>query len=458
MPASLKNLAAPEPDGSVSGLWPSTVRRVDGEIHIGGIGVTSLVREYGSPLFVIDEQDMRERARAWKSAMDEAFEDLGGAEVFYAGKAFLSVGVARWMAEEGLAIDTCSEGELLTALAAGVPGEKLGLHGNNKSRREIELALDSSVAHLVVDSLAELAFVETIAAEREAVAKIVLRVTTGVHAGGHEYISTAHEDQKFGLSIASGTALRAIEETLAAEHLELVGLHSHIGSQILSLDAFAAAAESILALRAEASKTFGVTIPEIDFGGGYAVRYTVLDDVPPAPLDFAKALAQAVTTHVVETGLAAPTVSIEPGRSIAAPSTVTLYTVGTIKTIQLDEGSRRYVSVDGGMSDNIRPALYGSDYTARIANRKGSDETKLCRVVGMHCESGDIVVNEVRLPADIKRGDILAVPVTGAYGRTMASNYNQALIPAVVGVGEAGAHVMIRRQTIDDLLSWDVSE
>ncbi len=455
MPASLENLAAPEPDGSVSGLWPSTVRRVDGEIHIGGIGVTSLVREYGSPLFVIDEQDMRERARAWKSAMDEAFEDLGGAEVFYAGKAFLSVGVARWMAEEGLAIDTCSEGELLTALAAGVPSEKLGLHGNNKSRREIELALDSSVAHLVVDSLAELAFVETIAAEREAVAKIVLRVTTGVHAGGHEYISTAHEDQKFGLSIASGTALRAVEETLAAEHLELVGLHSHIGSQILSLDAFAAAAESILALRAEASTTFGVTIPEIDFGGGYAVRYTVLDDVPPAPLDFAKALAQAVTTHVVETGLAAPTVSIEPGRSIAAPSTVTLYTVGTIKTIQLDEGSRRYVSVDGGMSDNIRPALYGANYTVALANREPSEEHVVSRVVGKHCESGDIVIKDVALSANLGPGDVLAVPTTGAYGRSMASNYNMLTKPGVLAVRDGEARWLLRPETVQDLLALD---
>ncbi|MFT0847481.1 diaminopimelate decarboxylase [Actinomycetaceae bacterium L2_0104] len=452
---SLENLSAPEPDGSASGLWPTTTRRIDGELHIGGLGVASLVSEFDSPVFVIDEHDMRQRARAWKQAMDEAFEDLAGAEVFYAGKAFLSVAVARWMVEEGLSLDTCSEGELRVALAAGVPGEKLGLHGNNKSRREIELALDNDVAHLVVDSLAELAFVEAIAAERDAVAKIVLRVTTGVHAGGHEYISTAHEDQKFGLSIASGSALRAVEETLAAPHLELVGLHSHIGSQILSLEAFAAAAESILSLRAEAFSSFGATIPEIDFGGGYAVRYTVLDDVPPAPIDFAKALAEAVTEHVISTSMAAPTVSIEPGRSIAAPSAITLYTVGTIKTIQLDEGSRRYVSVDGGMSDNIRPALYGADYTAALANREPSEETVRSRVVGKHCESGDIVIKDVALSANLGPGDILAVPTTGAYGRSMASNYNLLTKPGVLAVRDGKARWIIRPETVEDLLALD---
>lgn len=453
--SNLENLAAPEPDGSPLGLWPTTVERVDGELHIGGVGVTSLVRDFGSPVFVIDEKDMRERARAWKDAMDEAFEELGGAEVFYAGKAFLSVAVARWMAEEGLSIDTCSEGELRTALIAGVPGSKLGLHGNNKSRSEIELALDNGVAHLVVDSLAELAFVESIAAERGSTARIVLRVTTGVHAGGHEYISTAHEDQKFGLSIVAGAAMRAIEETLAAPHLELVGLHSHIGSQILSLDAFGAAARAILDLRAQASASFNVTIPEIDFGGGYAVRYTVLDDVPPSPIDFARTLASAVAEHVIATGLSAPTVSIEPGRSIAAPSAITLYTVGTIKSVQLDEGARRYVSVDGGMSDNIRPALYGADYTAALANREPSVENVRSRVVGKHCESGDIVIKDVALSASLGPGDVLAVPTTGAYGRSMASNYNMLTKPGVLAVRDGAARWIVRPETLADMLALD---
>lgn len=455
MPISLETLTAPEPDGSASGLWPTNVKRVGGELTIGGVPASELASEFGTPLFVIDELDMRQRAAAWKLAMDTAFSDLNGAKVFYAGKAFLSVGVARWMKDEGLAIDTCSEGELRTALAAGVPGAMLGLHGNNKSRAEIELALDSNVAHLVADSLAELALIETVAAERGASASIVLRVTTGVHAGGHEYISTAHEDQKFGLSIATGAALRAIEETLAAPHLDLAGLHSHIGSQILSLDAFKAAAAAILELRATAAATFGYVIPEIDFGGGYAVRYTVLDDVPPAPSHYADALAASVRSHIEATNLAAPRVSIEPGRAIAATAGLTLYTVGTIKQVQLEEGSRRYVSVDGGMSDNIRPALYGADYTVALASRDPSDETVVTRVVGKHCESGDIVVKDAALSADLAPGDVLAVPATGAYGRSMASNYNLLPRPGVVAVRDGSARVLVRPESVSDLLALD---
>ena len=234
-----------------------------------------------------------------------------------------------------------------------------------------------------------------------------------------------------------------------------MGLHSHIGSQILSLEAFAAAAQAILALRAEAFTSFGVTIPEIDFGGGYAVRYTVLDDVPPAPIDFAKALAGAVTVHVIETGLPAPTVSIEPGRSIAAPSTMTLYTVGTIKSVQLEAGSRRYVSVDGGMSDNIRPALYGADYTAALANRAPSEENVRSRVVGKHCESGDIVIKDVALSANLGPGDVLAVPATGAYGRSMASNYNMLTKPGVLAVRDGEARWVVRPESVEDLLALD---
>ncbi|MCF2706636.1 diaminopimelate decarboxylase [Arcanobacterium haemolyticum] len=451
----LEELAAPEPDGAMSGLWPTNVERVDGEIHVAGVPVTRLVREYGTPVFVVDEDDMRMRARTWKQAMDEAFADIAGADVYYAGKAFLSVGVARWMADEGLAIDTCSLGELMTALAAGVPGERIGLHGNNKSRDEIELAIDEGVAHIVVDSLAELALVESIAKERGRRAAIVLRVTTGVHAGGHEYISTAHEDQKFGLSIASGAAMRAIEETVRSPHLDLVGLHSHIGSQILNVEAFVAAAKAVLNLRAKAASRLGFVVDEIDFGGGYAVRYTVLDDVPPAPQVYAGALAEVVRAHGRATGLDAPRVSIEPGRSIAAPAAVTLYSVGTIKSVPLDEGSRRYVAVDGGMSDNIRPALYQAQYTASLANREPSAQTVRSRVVGKHCESGDIVVHDVALSADLGPGDILAIPVTGAYGRSMASNYNMLARPGVVAVKGGEARALVRRETVADLLALD---
>ncbi len=457
MPVSLENIAAPEPDGSPVGIWPvSVARNASGAFEIAGVPAAQIAAEFGTPLFVIDEADMRGRAAAWKRAMDQAFAGLAGADVFYAGKAFLSVGVARWMGEEGLGIDTCSETELETALRAGIPGRLLGLHGNGKSVREIGMALDAGVAHLVVDSLAELALVEKIAAGRGQKASIMLRVTTGVHAGGHEFIATAHEDQKFGLSIAAGTARRAIEETLASASLELAGLHSHIGSQILNLDAFSRAAEATLALRAAAMRELGCEIPEIDFGGGYAVRYTVLDDLAPAPVEYATALAAAVRANVEATGLPAPHVSIEPGRSIAAPACLTLYTVGTIKPVQLEDGTtRRYVSVDGGMSDNIRPALYGSDYTCALASRRPSDDAVRTRVVGKHCESGDIVVRDVALSAQLAPGDLLAVPATGAYGRSMASNYNMLPRPGVVAVRDGQARWLVRSETPADLLALD---
>lgn len=457
MAVSLENIAAPEPDGSPVGIWPTSMgRNDDGVIEIGGMPVSAIAERFGTPLFVIDEADMRARAAAWKRAMDQAFADLAGADVFYAGKAFLSVGVARWMGEEGLGIDTCSEAELRTALLAGIPGNMLGLHGNNKSEREIEMALDAGVAHLVVDSLAELAAVEKVASRRGQIAKIMLRVTTGVHAGGHEFIATAHEDQKFGLSIATGAARRAIEETLVSRSLELVGLHSHIGSQILNLEAFTRAAEATLSLRAAAMRELGCEIPELDFGGGYAVRYTVLDDLAPAPADYAAALAAAVRASAEATGLPAPHVSIEPGRSIAAPACVTLYKVGTIKPVQLEDATtRRYVSVDGGMSDNIRPALYGSDYTVALASRRPSQDTVRTRVVGKHCESGDIVIRNVSLSAKLAPGDLLVVPATGAYGRSMASNYNMLPRPGVVAVRDGDARWLVRSERPEDLLALD---
>ena len=386
--------------------------------------------------------------------MDEAFSRLRGADVYYAGKAFLCVAVAKAVAHEGLAVDACSEGELRTALAAGVPGSRIGMHGNNKSREEVELALRAEVGHFVVDSLAELEFVDSIARDEGAVASVMLRVTTGVHAGGHEYMSTAVEDQKFGLSIASGAAWQAVEKTVNAPNLRLVGLHSHIGSQILAVAGFRAAAEAVLRLRAEAVRELGIEIPEVDFGGGYGVRYTVLDSIPPSPAEFASILAEAAAANVEETGVPAPRVSIEPGRSIVGPAGMTLYTVGTIKTVEAEDGPRRYVSVDGGMSDNPRPILYGADYTAALASRAPSEGVRT-RIVGKHCESGDIVVRSVSLPADLAAGDILAVPATGAYGRSMASNYNHVPRPGVVAVRDGRARWIVRRETVADILALD---
>lgn len=492
-----EELAAPEPEGTNTGVWPLTAcRQADGGLEIGGVSTAQIASDFGTPIYVLDEVDFRTRAAAWKQAMDAAFVDLAGADVYYACKAFASVGVCRWALEEGLRLDTCSEGEMRTALAAGATGEQLGLHGNNKSRREIQQALEHEVGHLVVDSLAELAHVADVAHwgdDGGTVAKVMLRVTTGIHAGGHEYISTAHEDQKFGLSIASGEAWEAISETLRHPRLQLVGLHSHIGSQIFASEGFVAAARALMDLRARVYTEHGIVLPEVDFGGGFGIRYTAADPAPLRPETYAQALAEVVRTHTAETGIPAPRVSIEPGRSIIGPAGVTLYEVGTIKNVQLEGGrTRRYISVDGGMSDNIRPALYGANYTAALANRvpekpsmvksaaanaaataadavtadasaagtSTADEGTgsagvVSRVVGKHCESGDIVVRDVSLPADVTAGDILAVPATGAYGRSMASNYNMLPRPGVISVRDGQAHWLVYSEEVPDLLSLD---
>jgi diaminopimelate decarboxylase len=454
-------ISAPEPDGAATGVWSSGVRRgEDGALSVAGVDLREVARTHGTPAYVVDEADLRARARAFAEAFDAAFsasEGLAGADVYYAGKAFLSLAVARWVHEEGLRIDTSTAGELAVALRAGIPGEAIGLHGNNKSDDEIRTALDHGVGRIVVDSLAEVDKVAALAAEAGVRAPVMVRVTTGVHAGGHDFIATAHEDQKFGLSLASGAARKAVDEILSRDSLELIGLHSHIGSQIVDLAGFEVAARAVLGLRAEVAAETGFLAPEVDLGGGYGIRYTAADDVPPAPAQIAATLADAVRRVCAELGNPVPRVSVEPGRSIAGPAGLTLYTVGTVKEVALDGGaSRTYVSVDGGMSDNIRPALYEAAYTATLAGRSSAAETVSARVVGKHCESGDIVVRDVALPADVRAGDLLAVPATGAYGRSMASNYNLVPRPPVLGVTEDGARVLVRRETVDDLLALDL--
>ncbi|MEW6939304.1 diaminopimelate decarboxylase [Trueperella pyogenes] len=446
---------APEPNGRPDGVWSTnTTRMGSGELSVAGVPVGQIAAEYETPIYVLDEADMRSRARAWKQAMDAAFAPLAGADVYYAGKAFLSKAVARWMMEEGLNIDSASEGELCTALAGGVPGHRIGLHGNNKSDAEVRLALECGIAHIVIDSLPEIEQVAHIARAVGVVAPVYVRLTTGVHAGGHHFIQTAHEDQKFGLSVNTGAAQEAIIRIARAPELALLGLHSHIGSQILSTDGFAEAAKAVLDVRTWAALQ-GIDIPQVDLGGGYGVRYTSADATPPAPAQFAQVLADAVRTHVETTGLRPARISIEPGRSIVAPAMMTLYSVGTIKDIETDTGQRRYISVDGGMSDNLRPALYGAAYTAAVVNRAADGEAVRCRIVGKHCESGDILVHDVALPP-VQRGDLLAVPVTGAYGRSMGSNYNMLSRPAVLAVRDGKCEVILRRETIADQLALDL--
>nr|WP_297429667.1 diaminopimelate decarboxylase [uncultured Actinotalea sp.] len=462
-------------------LWPAgTVVGPDGAVSVAGVDLRDLAARHGTPVYVLDEADFRRRARAFREAFAAAFARIGAdVDVYYAGKAFLSTAVARWATQEGLRIDTATGGELAVALRAGVPGRDIGLHGNNKSDAEVRRALRAGVGRIVLDSLLEVDRVADAAAAEGVRAPVMVRVTTGVHAGGHEYISTAHEDQKFGLSVAGGQALRALEAVLARPELELLGIHSHIGSQILDASGFTVAARRILELRATLAARTGRLVDEVDLGGGFGIAY-LPGEVPLDPVEVARDMADAVAQACRDLDTPVPRISIEPGRAIVGPTTVTLYTVGTVKPVVVDDDgtavagdapsgtgqgdsadapgafTRTYVSVDGGMSDNLRPALYGARYSAALVNRAGGPDGVLARVVGKHCESGDVVVHDVRLPADVRAGDLLAVPATGAYGRSMASNYNLVPRPPVVAVRDGEDRVIVRRETEDDLLALDV--
>ncbi|NLF04032.1 MAG: diaminopimelate decarboxylase [Actinomycetales bacterium] len=440
--------------------WPAgAVRHEDGEVSFAGVRASALAAEHGTPAYVLDEADLRARARRYREAFEEAFAAIGtGVDVYYAGKAFLSVAVARWVTAEGLRVDTATGGELAVALRAGVPGASIGLHGNNKSDDEIRAALDAGVGRIIVDSLVEIERVARLAGAAGVVAPVMVRVTTGVHAGGHEYISTAHEDQKFGLSLAGedSPALQALRAVTSHPELRLLGIHSHIGSQILDPAGFAAAADKVLGLRASFAAESGTLVDEVDLGGGFGIAY-LPGEVELDPAVVARVQAEAVAAACERLGTAVPRVSIEPGRAVVGPTTATLYTVGTVKPVRLEDGRvRTYVSVDGGMSDNLRPALYGAAYHAELASRRSDAEPVLARVVGKHCESGDIVVHEVQLPGDVRAGDLLAVAATGAYGRSMASNYNLVPRPPVVAVSDGASRVLVRRESVEDLLALDL--
>ncbi len=428
-------------------VWSRTVtRNADGAVEVGGIDVRSLAAQFGTPAYVLDEDDFRARCRAWREAFGR------DADVFYAGKAFLSRAVVRWLHEEGLNLDVCSEGELATALSAGMPAERIALHGNNKSVREIERAVEAGVGRIVLDSFQEIVRVAGVAERLGRRQRVQIRVTVGVEAHTHEFIATAHEDQKFGIALADGQAAEAVRRTLMLDSLELIGIHSHIGSQIFDTSGFEVAAHRVVGLLKQVRDEHGVELPEIDLGGGLGIAYTS-DDDPREPHEIAKALAEIVTRECASAGLAVPRLSVEPGRAIVGPTAFTLYEVGTIKPL---EGLRTYVSVDGGMSDNIRTALYDADYTVALVSRSSAAAPMLTRVVGKHCESGDIVVRDAFLPADLAPGDLLAVPATGAYCRSMASNYNHALRPPVVVVKDGQARVIVRRETEEDLLRLDI--
>ncbi|QNE17810.1 diaminopimelate decarboxylase [Kribbella qitaiheensis] len=434
----------------VTQLWSTNSKKnAEGALEVGGVDVRDLLAEHGSPAYVLDEADFRARARAFK----EGFKDF---DVYYAGKAFLCTTVVRWVMEEGLNLDICSGGELAVALRAGADPARLGFHGNNKSVSELTRALEAGVGRIIVDSHDEISRLIELAAERDLVAPVMVRVTAGVEAHTHEYIATAHEDQKFGFSITSGAAYEAVARVNESPELRLLGLHSHIGSQIFDSSGFEVAARRVIALHARVSEELGVDMPELDLGGGFGIAYTTQDD-PADPAQLATEMGKIVEHECRAFGVDVPKVSIEPGRAIVGPAMCTVYSVGTVKDVALDAGaSRTYVSVDGGMSDNIRTALYDADYSCTLANRHSDAEPTLARVVGKHCESGDIVVKDEFLPSDVKPGDLVAVPGTGAYCRSMASNYNHVPRPPVIAVKDGQTRVVIRRETEDDMLILDM--
>ncbi len=449
---------SPEAFGELSPqVWPRNASRGDdGEVTLAGVKVSELAEKYGTPLFVIDEDDFRSRCRD----MARAFGP--DAKVHYASKAFLCGEIARWVADEGLSLDVCSGGELAIALHADFPAERIAMHGNNKSVAELAAGVAAGVGHVVLDSAIEIDRLDRVAGEAGVVQDVLIRLTVGVEAHTHEFISTAHEDQKFGFSLAGGAAIDAVRRVFAADNLRLVGLHSHIGSQIFDVDGFEVAAHRVIGLLRDVVTEFGVEktkqISIIDLGGGMGISYIPSDDPPPVD-ELAAKLGHIVRNESALAGLPEPTLAVEPGRAIAGPGTVTLYEVGTIKDVTVGSSlTRRYISVDGGMSDNIRTSLYGAEYEAKLVSRTSEADPVVARIVGKHCESGDVVIRDTWMPEDVGPGDLLAVAATGAYCYSMSSRYNLLTRPAVVAVRDGVSRVILRRETVEDLLSLGVSQ
>ena len=415
-------------------LLPLTAQVADdGRLSVGGVDLLDLVEEHGTPLFVYDEIHLRERCREAVAAFD--------GRASYASKAFLCKAMAALVREEGMGIDVSTGGELHVALAAGMPAADIVLHGNNKSTLELRRALEVGVGRIVVDSDDELDRIEALVADGLRAPRVLLRVTPGVEAHTHEYVMTGQDDTKFGFGLASGAAEAALRRAQTSRHVEVVGLHAHIGSNIFLLSGFTKALEKLAPLVRAAA------LPELSIGGGLGVAYVEGEETPTFG-EWAGVLQQAARELDITASL-----HVEPGRSIAAGAAITLYRVGTIKDLP---GIRTYVSVDGGMSDNPRPVLYGSGYEAFLPRATHAERPMEATIVGKHCESGDVLVRDAHLPADVAVGDVLATPVTGAYGHSMASNYNKVPRPPVLFVRDGEARVVVRRETDDDLLRLDV--
>lgn len=441
-------------------VWPSNAARTSsGGISIAGCDITDLIEKFGTPLLVCDERDFRARCQNLVSNAARTANELGvGFRAYYAAKAFLCGQVAQWVQNEGLGVDVCSAGELAVALRSGFDPQQIIMHGNNKSEAYLAAGLQAGVGRIVVDSFTEidrLAALTAAADHGQRRPEVLVRVTVGVEAHTHEYIATAHEDQKFGFSLAVGQATLAIAKVLEQPGLQLMGLHSHIGSQIFDPNGFEVAAHRMVGLMLTVRDEFGITLNELNMGGGFGIAYTSGESPLPAH-SLVSTVLKVIAGKCVAAGLPCPQVAFEPGRSLIGPSMVSLYRVGTVKTVALDGGMQRsYISVDGGMSDNIRPALYGAVHTVSLANRMSSAAPVQTRVVGPHCETGDVLVTDAWLAGDIVPGDVLAVASTGAYCYAMSSNYNLVPRPAVVAVREGRARPMVRRQSWDDVVAQD---
>lgn len=438
-------------------MWSKNVSFESGVLHLSGIPAAKLAQEFGTPAFFLDEEAFKARAVAWNNGLRNEFGDHAG-NIFYAAKSFISTAVAQWIEEIGIGIDVCTGGELAVALAGGINPARIEVHGNNKSVAEIDRAVAVGVKTIVIDSLFEIERVAATAKKYGVRQAVMIRLIPGVQAQTHEKISTAHEDVKFGFSIASGAAWQAVQKVQAHPELELLGVHCHIGSQIFGSDAHEIATDRLMEFMAKYRDEYKVELPELDLGGGFGIAY-VAGDVTVEPSDVLPAIRKAVDTACEKYSLQTPLISLEPGRNIVGPTMFTLYEVGTVKDVVVSAGiTRKYVSVDGGMSDNLRPTLYDAEYSAVIAQRVSSAPLTLSRLVGKHCETGDIIINEIQLPADIAPGDLIATPATGAYGRSMASNYNHVPRPPVVAVKDGKARVIVRRENEEDLLALDVKE
>jgi len=419
-----------------------------GHLEIGGVDTTDLKEQFGTPLYVVDEQLVRERCREYM----EAFRASGlGFQVAYASKAFCVMAMCALAAEEGLSLDVVSDGELFTALQAGFPAERIHFHGNNKTLEEIEMALDAEIGCFVVDNFNELHLLQAVAADKNRKVNILLRVTPGVEAHTHEYISTGQTDSKFGFDIGNGTAFEAIELASKQSNLVLLGVHSHIGSQIFEVEGFQMAVQRVAEFAANVYERLNVAFKVVNLGGGFGIRY-IDGDTPLEVSQYVKAITDAVKNHFAQIGYAVPEIWVEPGRSIVGEAGTTLYTVGTSKDIP---GVRKYVAVDGGMTDNPRPALYESKYEAVLANRANEAAQETVSVAGKCCESGDMLIWDLDLPK-VQSGDLLAVACTGAYNYSMASNYNRIRRPAVVFVKDGQGDVVVRRETYQDIIQNDL--